>query len=248
MSSLSVDEVVEIIRRSSLPTVVTEGATDYFIYRRVEAMVSDSGASFLPVGGRSAVLEIFKRRAEMAGGNVAFVVDLDMWAFSGLPVEFVSPWMATTNGYSIENDLYIDGNWERLLDGVERPRFHRDLARLCEWFAREVDLYNAGQPHFVDLHPNRIVDPAGALVPALEVERQVSTRQQATYEQMHGNYQQLVRGKTLLGLLLRHLSYPGRGARHNDRSLMEIAAVADGLLLNALAGRIRHALAHPLVP
>lgn len=248
MSSLSVDEVIGIIRRSSLPTVVTEGATDYFIYRRVEAMVSDSGASFLPVGGRSTVLEIFRRRAEIAGGNVAFIIDLDMWALSHPPAEFVSPWVATTQGYSIENDLYVDGNLERLLHGVERVRFERDLGQLCSWFAREVDIHTDGDPHLVDLHADRIVDQNGNILPALEAERRISTRKEPTYENISANYQHLIRGKTLLSLLLRQLSYPGRGARHNDRSLMEIAAVAEGALLTALAGRVRQALAHPMAP
>lgn len=245
-SSLSVDEAVETIRRSSLPTVVTEGVTDYFVYRRLESLISDSGASFLPVGGRSNVLEIFARRAEMAGGNVAFVVDLDMWLFSGLPIEFQSHWIATTHGYSIENDLYADGEWERLLDHGERARFERDLGSLSAWFSREIDIYLSGGAPIIDLHPDRIVDNAGTVLPDLEAARQVSTRNQATFDQIRGDYARLIRGKTLLGLLVRHLSYPGRAARHNNRSLMEMAAVVNGLLMNRLAEQVRLALATPL--
>ncbi|MCH4267971.1 MAG: DUF4435 domain-containing protein [Brevundimonas sp.] len=248
MSSLSVDEVIGTVRRSSLPTVITEGKDDYFIYRRVEAMVSDSGASFLPVGGRGTVIEIFRRRAEMAGGKVAFIIDLDMWALSGPPEEFVSPWVATTFGYSIENDLYIDGEFERLLHGEEVRRFKRDLSQLCNWFAREVDIYNQGQPHLVDRHVDRILDRGGNILADIEADRLVSTRSATTYEKVCASYQQLIRGKTLLSLLLRQLSYQGRGARHNDRSLMEVAAIADGALMRALAGRVRQALAEPMVP
>lgn len=248
MSSLSIDEVIGTIRRSSLPTVITEGKDDYFIYRRVEAMVSDSGASFFPVGGRATVLEIFRRRAEMAGGKVAFIIDLDMWALSEPPEEFVSPWLATTFGYSIENDLYIDGELERLLHGEEVGRFRRDLSQLCNWFAREVDLYSQGQSHLVDMHVDRILDRDGNIITDIELSRLISTRSSATYEKVCARYQHLIRGKTLLSLLLRHLSYPGRGARHNDRSLMEVAAIADGALMKALAERVRQALAEPMVP
>lgn len=245
-SSFSVDEVVETIRRSSLPTVVTEGVTDYFVYRRLESLISDSGASFLPVGGRSNVLDVFARRADMAGGNVAFVIDMDMWLFSGQPNEFQSDWIATTHGYSIENDLYADGDWERLLDHGERGRFQRDLGPLSDWFSREVDIYLSGGAPVIDLHPDRILDNAGTLLADLEAARQVSTRSQATFDQVRGDYARLVRGKTLLNLLIRHLSYPGRGARHNTRSLMEMAAVVNGALMTRLAQQIRQALATPL--
>src|SRR5690606_17991485 len=111
---------------------------------------------------------------------------------------------------------------------------------------REVDVYLSGGSPLIDLHPERIVDHSGALLPDIEASRGVSTRNQATLDQVRRDYARLIRGKTLLDLLIRHLSYPGRGARHNTRSLMEMAAVINGALMERLAAQLRQALATPV--
>ena len=46
----TVDELVETLRRSELPTVVVEGENDMQIYRWVEARVGNQNANVLPAG------------------------------------------------------------------------------------------------------------------------------------------------------------------------------------------------------
>ena len=60
---ISTEEAIAVIKKSSLPTVVIEGADDAIVYRKIED-IGDGFVSLLPVGGRENVLAIFNRKAE----------------------------------------------------------------------------------------------------------------------------------------------------------------------------------------
>jgi hypothetical protein len=55
---------------------------------------------------------------------------------------------------------------------------------------------------------------------------------------IRADYKNKLRGKTLIGLLMRHLSYKGRSVRHNPGALFEMAAVNPGPLLTRLFEQI----------
>lgn len=235
---ITANEVVETLKRSILPSVITEGLDDYVVFRRLEHQFASLGVSLIPVGGRDEVISVFRRRSEFSQIRSAFVVDRDMWLFSGVPAEFQYPEFTVTDGYSIENDLYRDGALYNLMDHREQASFDRDVAEVVRWFGYEVEIHQAGsQPH-TDMHVDRIIDRDGQLLPDLVTAR--------NYVELSGNcipvvaadYAKILRGKTLMSLLLRYLSYKGRRAKHNDKSLMEIASVAGGAHLAALTARI----------
>ncbi|HEV7351556.1 MAG TPA: DUF4435 domain-containing protein [Brevundimonas sp.] len=248
MVDYSADEAIETARRSRLPTVFTEGIDDYFIFRRLQGLVKDTGASFLPLGGKTSVLSVFDRRAELAGGQVAFIVDMDFWLFEGVPAQYHSPFLTTTNGYSIENDLYVDGEFERLLEHDEQVAFQRDRNSLCRWFAREVEIRSTGQAALVDLHVDQILDRHGEIQPDTANRRGIDLVNNESVTLISSDYKRLIRGKTLLQALLRHLSYKGRSVRHHHKSLMEMAVVNEGRLLKQIAEQVRIALSQPITP
>src|SRR5580704_10014612 len=81
-------EFVQTLKHSSLPTIVTEGSDDYSVFRRVEERFSKLGLSLMPVGGKQAVLEIFKCRDQFRQIKTAFIIDRDLWIFDAVPQEY----------------------------------------------------------------------------------------------------------------------------------------------------------------
>jgi len=238
---ITVEEAVDTLKRSSIPSVITEGLDDYIVFRRFEERFSDLGLSLMPLGGRDQVLSVFRRRSEFNQIKTAFIVDRDMWLFSGVPDEFDSPDVAVTDGYSIENDMYRDGNLYGLMDAGERNQFDRDLVALSRWFAREVEIFISGGAPHIDMHIDRIVDDIGQVIESIAVDREHQNLDERFAAVVEADYSRLIRGKTLMGLLSRYLSYNGRLVRHNHRNLMEIASIAGGPCMGALAEKIEAA-------
>jgi hypothetical protein len=230
-------EAVQTLKRSSLPTIVTEGVEDYVAFRRIEAGFSDIGVSLMPVGGKQTVLEVFKQRREFPHLKVAYVVDRDLWIFTGVPNEFTDKSIILTDGYSIENDLYRDADLEKYFTAAERTSFSTKCEQVCRWFSFAVrQRMNGGDPVLKD-HPKRLL-AAGQLCPAYIAHCGYTGPCPILFPQIHCGYSRLLRGKTLWQLLLDELSATGRHAQHNYRSLMEVAAHADGPLMTSIQGKL----------
>jgi hypothetical protein len=54
------------------------------------------------------------------------------------------------------------------------------------------------------------------------------------YDKIKADYGRLLRGKSLLAILMRHLSYKGRSVRHNQRALLQNVGASRGPLLNEM--------------
>ena len=65
---LTEDEIVELLKRSSLTSVIVEGKDDMTIYRWIEEKIGISKANFLPCGGRNTLLKVFVILSEMTHG------------------------------------------------------------------------------------------------------------------------------------------------------------------------------------
>src|SRR5450830_1085410 len=88
---LSLEEIISVLNKTSLPTVVIEGIDDVVVYRKLEEIFSDVGISVMGVGGRVNLLSIFDRLDEIKSKDfIAFVADRDLWAISDLPKKYVS--------------------------------------------------------------------------------------------------------------------------------------------------------------
>lgn len=213
-AEISVDEAVSVITRSSLPTVITEGDDDYVVYRKIEDNASDLGISLFPVGGKSKAITVWQSIPDDRRESVMLLLDRDCWIFTGVPREFSIPQIILTEGYSVENDLYRDGDWEALLSGSERRVFDQELEVVARWFSHRLAARENDPSLEIAWHAAHVLaacaneslgegDPFGVL----------------------DDYQRLLRGKTLLDVLIRQLSRRGRAVKHNRRSLMEAAAV-----------------------
>lgn len=237
--ALTVDELVATLQRSSWPTLLVEGDNDIMVFRRLEEEFARIGLSVLPAGGRKNILGVFARRRELPSGRVvAFIADRDTWVMSGIPDEYVSCCLIFTEGYSIENDLFVDGRLDRLMYAHERIRFDEELTRFCKWYALALSRQLNDESEPLDLHPNKVLENSKRFQ-ELTMLREDEPYPQEILRAVRGDHAALLRGKSLLALLVRQLSYKGRAARHNERSLLEIAANSNGPLLERIVIRVR---------
>ncbi len=173
---------------SELPTLVVEGPHDEAIYRWIERCLNEDESERLnkkiniqPVGNRDNVIEIYKRKQEFESRvPVAFMADLDMWVFdtrdSGGPNLY--PDIIWTSGYSLENDLYSDGNPENnIIDAKYQKKHQEALKEVIVEFANTVALWRASGK-----------EPSGE-----EIEK--------CYNKIKKDYKLKLRGKTLFKVL-----------------------------------------------
>lgn len=229
----TVDELVSTIKHSSLPTVVLEGDGDVIALRGMEDEYYDLGLSVLPAGGRNNVLQIFDRRHEFASQTVAFIVDQDTWIMDAIPVQYRDEKLICTSGYSIENDIYIDGELEKLMSPREKQTFRDELEVFLSWYALALNRCMTTGGDEYKTHPNAICDDAA------ERQRKMELRPQELYpeqlrQKLATDYRRLMRGKSLMALLIRHLSYKGRSVHHNQLQLVEHVGANRGPLIERL--------------
>lgn len=236
----SVDEVVSLIKKSNIPTLVTEGRDDYIVFRRIEDLM-DGGVSVLPVGGRDAVIQVYRRRDEIGHRRVAFIVDRDLWSFSGVPNELLSDRLLVTDGYSIENDVFRDADVMSLMSNDERLQFFMDMQRVNRWYALAVSRNLAGGDARLDVHPNELLDLPGKFEEFTEL-LDGEVYPQDLFENVSIEAPKLLRGKTLFAVSMRQLARAGRAARHHHHAIMDIAAAKRGPLLGRITSEIELAL------
>lgn len=224
---MSVDEIIATLQRTRLPTLVVEGRDDLIVYRRIETILGHLGVSVLPAGGRKNVLQVFCRMGEIPSAvKVAFVADQDIWVNTIVPTEFQNQRLILTNGYSLENDVIRDGNLLALLTPSETANFNADLTTFVHWYALALSRHLNDCEVSIAYHPNHILN-------AIEYANFIKLNLGENYplainQALMENYTQLLRGKSLMGLLLRQTNCLGRIPKHNDNALLEMVSINPG--------------------
>lgn len=217
---LTVDEIVNTLKRSSLKTVLVEGKDDILIYRWIENEIGIVNANFLSCGGRDKLLQVFERRSEFPDLKVIFVADKDAYVYVN-PPENLSD-IIWTNGYSIENDLYFGRNIESLLDSQEKEIFMTSLNSFIEYYAFEIEKYLAGLEFCFIYHPQHIICEIKNVVKQefLEQINYIKAKDEVV-AMLRSNYDVLIRGKSLFALLTRILNKHNRPIKHSKMTLLE---------------------------
>ena len=240
----TVEEIIALLKRTSLPTVVCEGSDDLIIYRRLEERLSHVGISVLPAGGRKNVLQVFDRRSEIPTSvRLAFIADRDTWVNTTVPAAYLSPVLCLTTGYSIENDVIIDGKLEDLLIGSEAETYKAELNDFLDWYALALSRHLANQSDPIAHHPDHVLDPNER--PSLMALRTGESYPTPLRTTLSSQYGRLVRGKSLLSLLVRNTNTRRGLPRHTDKALLEIVAARPGALLGRISNEIEAVLATP---
>ena len=155
-----VSEIIYDLKRSErVATLVVEGVVDEEIYKKVrkkiyqelESSVNDGDSRFpdLPhveiiiAGGKDFVLAVYNEIEKFEKVlPVVFMVDKDKWVYSQIPERYKEDIICTT-GYSIENDLYSDGEPRNLIHPDKVLQYDCELSDAIQEWAREVALWKA---------------------------------------------------------------------------------------------------------
>ena len=218
---LTEDEIVELLKRSSITSVIVEGKDDMTIYRWIEEKIGISRANFFPCGGRETLLKVYKRRSEFSHIRTLFLADKDSYLYLSIPPEYAG--VIWTNGYSIENDLYFGKFLERMLTDNEQPKFRMALTNFILYYSFEVERCERAMSFNLAHHPNIILDEDQNLNQTFLKDRGFVNPSPETVEYLADNYDLLIRGKSLFALLLRFLSHNKRTIKHSRKGLLETA-------------------------
>lgn len=217
---LSVDEIVNTLKRSSLTTILVEGKDDVLIYRWIENEIGIVNASFFPCGGRDKLLQVFERREEFSGIKTVFVADKDTFVYVNPPESLNE--IIWTNGYSIENDLYYGRNIELLLDNDEKVAFLKSLNSFIAYYAFEIQNFLENKDFCFRKHPQSIIcELQNEVKEVFLKEIDFIEAKAEIQENLRSNYDVLIRGKSLFALLTRILSKRGRAIKHSKMTLLE---------------------------
>ncbi|WP_313064786.1 DUF4435 domain-containing protein [Pseudomonas sp.] len=236
------DELYELLKRTSLPTVLVEGKDDIIFYRKVEEELRSFGVDMLPAGNKGAVLELYKKISEKpVSSPIVFVVDNDLWVHGYVDDDEKIDEIITTQGYSIENDLYIDGDLESLLNAEEMTKFRTELDKFTHWYALAVDRRLRGVDSRFRTHPGKILDDEEYYLSEM-VLLEGEPYPENFLEVIRSNYSSVLRGKSLFALLVRELSSKRREVKFSVKQLMEFGASRRGENFKRMSENIREVL------
>jgi len=238
----TVDEIIALLKRSNLPTLIVEGKDDLIVYKRLEETFYDESLSVLPVGGRRNILNIFDRLHEIPQYcKVMFIADQDTWVITGIPPKYQSDKLFFTSGYSIENDVFQDGRIYSYMSDLEKQKFGVDLNQFLAWYSIALSRTITGRDESIKLHPNNVLDDRNQYQLLTKLGEGEEFPQQY-FDELTNNYMSLLRGKSLMQLAMRQLSYNGRPARHSDKAFIEHVAISPGPLINKLIEKVETGL------
>jgi len=228
-SVLSADEIVNVLKRSFLPTILVEGTTDAFIYRKLKELCShDSQLTILFCGGRIKLLEVYERRSEYPKADVCFVADLDSFKFDGVPPKYSD--VVFTAGYCIENDIYYESGVESLIEQTKQAEFRALREVIGTWFAHELQAHRqrllSGNKSTISVnrHINE-VSPIGTagLCPSFKLKCSYVEPCETIVNEIFDSYDLNVRGKQLFQMTARYLSGKDSFSQFSHKNLIEVA-------------------------
>jgi len=234
--TLSENEMVSYLKKTSLPTILVEGKDDLSVYNRyLESKISSEDVDVLPCQGRITLLKVFERREEFKYSKVVFVADQDMWFFVGIPKEYNAK-IIFTNGYSLENDLYIESQFNQLLDEKEITDFYNLIKELSIWFAFEVERYiktGLSQCDFTvyQICPNNVLDSN------FKQKINFVEPSEETVNIIYKDYTRALRGKTLFQALLKFLATQ-KHSNIKRETLLELGARFKNTRIESLVSSI----------
>lgn len=225
----TIDELFELLKRSSLPTVLVEGKDDIIFYRAIEQELAGYGIDMLPAGNKFSVMEL-KRRLEEASISIAvvYVVDNDLWIHTPPSSDVKDELLVCSSGYSVENDLYSDGELEEFLTPDELNIFKSELEKFIKWYALAVSRHlNGKTENSFRTHPSKLLDDPAHFEKEL-VLKEGEDYPAELFTDISNRYNVVLRGKSLFALILRRLSDKKRDIKFSNKQLMAIGAARKG--------------------
>ncbi len=137
LAEFTLEENIAYLSHSDLPSIIVEGKDDVIIYRHLDTIIDDM--TVIAVGGREQVLSIFKNQYENFGlqdKTLIFIADKDTWCNTDIPLEYQADNLIFTTGYSLENDVFIDHECQKIIDNHQnKNQFYQDKEKFIKWYA-----------------------------------------------------------------------------------------------------------------
>ena len=214
----TIEEFFATLKHSASPTIVVEGKDDTTFYQDIERQLG-SELDFLPVGGRTVLLELFKRRHNIKI-PVVFVADRDMWVFGRRPNGLGD--LVLTKGFSIENDMFDENRFLKELTPSGKEYFTKMKAPLSEWFAYQVEQKRKTGECCLRCSINELVDADYHLVPSVANFKFTPSKRLVSF--IEKNCWVKFRGKTLLDICFRARCMGRSGPRQTkDQFIKELS-------------------------
>lgn len=240
---VTVDELISLLKRASLPTLVVEGATDRALLRFLEEEIG-GGVSIIICSGRTNLFQIAEHSTKLGLTQLVFLADQDLNCIQG--GHYSHPRLAYTWGYSIENDVLAGSRIDRLLRTAERPGFEmiRDLSAKYFIFEYEKALSEGRSPKWNVSLPEILDIDTYELRAHIKYKKEISEYDTPLYRKFVKQFKKFMRGKNLVQLYMFFLNRPGRESRFTNSALLEsCVALGGNRRLGALARAIRAILA-----
>lgn len=248
-----VNELGALLRYSQVPTLVVEGKDDVQVYHRwVERhLLGTYRVDVLAANGITNLLRLYERRSEFVHAPVIFIIDQEMWLFSGIPETYED--IICTNGFSIYNDVYANAKLETLLNSDEARRHKQVRRSIIKWFAFEVEEWlAAGGTRSDKGHRGPAIFNLKAIIPRGSTKihsgflkhRGFRPPNTKLVQQIEDEYEHKLPGKLLFQMLTYFLNAPGREPRLTFSSLFPIAISMSesGPLQNRLVQKVKEKL------
>ena len=161
-ANYTIEENIEILKRTKIKTIVAEGVDDLEILRTIEAKIKSATGeiNFIIAGSKDAVLQIWGKRDLFKTAPIGFLADSDMWLFDSKTQNY--PGIIFTEGYSVENISIQNDCFLQLIEhsNALKISWNNALLSLAKWFAAEVAFYLKDSPPILDLDVSKILNEA----------------------------------------------------------------------------------------
>lgn len=232
---LTVDELVAACKHSNEPYIYIEGIDDCTFYSKILEELNLEYA-LMPCGGRNSLFQVFEQLADQP--NVCFVADKDLFVINGIPEQYKN--IIFTEGYSIENDLFADGE-AFLIDTreINKDNYKMLINSLIEWFAFQIEMERKN-PAKCCLEINfkdRKILPDGAFQISVAYLQEINFVSPAAdlIESIRVNYQLKIRGKCLFAIQER---LTPKEASIAEKAVINICIQQNGAYIRQLRDRI----------
>lgn len=219
---VTIEELISTINHSNLPIIIVEGDDDIVIYRTILSKIGPARYSMIEVGGRPQLFELYKRRNEFLQKSILFIADRDLYVFSDIPQDYLEIFF--TEGYSIENDLYIYAKEaiKELFEAEEHLRVQNALSMITEWYSHEIFNYLNGSDFKLDYHPLRLLDRNLNRKFTIPINIESDPQYCKLKTNILQHYYKLLRGKSLFQTLEFILADPNRRVKYKIPQIIDI--------------------------
>ena len=237
MRNIPINVTINRIKKSTNPIVIVEGPDDIIVYRHLMSVYKEKSLTVVPSGGRGKALNIFNHLKNTSFiSNVIFIVDKDLWVFSCPPNEYVNDRIIFTTGYSLENDIYVDGKIKELLIGQSIYNdFFTHLKRYMKWYALVINR------HLNNNNTDALDVVAANFLSDINIENSLCTPiagenfPQDLYHSLLSEYDTKIRGKNLLDMAVWFLNNKKPSGIFNKNAfLIQISTTQRGQNLNRI--------------